>query len=151
MNVDILNPFIDQRWSVFISNHHNANIFHHPNWHSVLKKQYNFNTFIVAAINEEDKITAGVPFCEVKSLTGKTSWLSLPFSDHCQPLVESACELVRNMGSLGIPVWCYEWMPVFNWLRTSTTTPTRGGALATAYDNELMKILDNNNLQDILL
>ena len=53
--------------------------------------------------------------------------------------VESACELVRNMGSLGIPVWCYEWMPVFNWLRTSTTTPTRGGALATAYDNELMK------------
>ncbi len=53
--------------------------------------------------------------------------------------IDTACDLVRNMGALGIPVWCYEWMPVFNWLRTSTTTPTRGGALATAYDNDLMK------------
>jgi mannonate dehydratase len=52
--------------------------------------------------------------------------------------IESACELIRNMGALNIPVWCYEWMPVFNWMRTSTTVPTRGGALATAYDNDLM-------------
>ncbi len=53
--------------------------------------------------------------------------------------IEHAIDLVRNMGALGIPVWCYEWMPVFNWLRTSTTVPTRGGALATAYDHSLMR------------
>ena len=53
--------------------------------------------------------------------------------------IEHACELIRNMGALKIPVWCYEWMPVFNWMRTSTTVPTRGGALATGYDNELMR------------
>ena len=53
--------------------------------------------------------------------------------------IETACELVRNMGKLGISVWCYEWMPVFNWVRTSTTVPARGGALATGYDHELMK------------
>ena len=53
--------------------------------------------------------------------------------------IETACDLVRNMGKLGIPVWCYEWMAVFNWLRTSTTVPSRGGALATGYDNELMR------------
>jgi mannonate dehydratase len=53
--------------------------------------------------------------------------------------IETACELIRNMGKLGIGVWCYEWMPVLNWLRTSTTVPARGGALATGYDNELMK------------
>ncbi len=53
--------------------------------------------------------------------------------------IEIACELIRNMGKLGIGVWCYEWMPVLNWLRTSTTVPARGGALATGYDNELMK------------
>ena len=41
--------------------------------------------------------------------------------------------------AVGIPVWCYEWMPVFNWMRTSTTAPARGGALATAYDHDLMK------------
>ena len=53
--------------------------------------------------------------------------------------IETACELIRNMGRLGIPVWCYEWMPVMNWLRTSTTVPSRGGALATGYDHALMR------------
>jgi mannonate dehydratase len=27
--------------------------------------------------------------------------------------IETAIELIRNMGKLGIGVWCYEWMPVF--------------------------------------
>jgi mannonate dehydratase len=53
--------------------------------------------------------------------------------------IETALELIRNLGKLGVPVWCYEWMPVFNWMRTSTTTPTRGGALVTSYDHSLMK------------
>jgi len=53
--------------------------------------------------------------------------------------IETACELIRNMGALDIPVWCYEWMPVFNWTRTSTTIPSRGGALATGYDHDLMR------------
>lgn len=53
--------------------------------------------------------------------------------------IDTAITLIRNMGALGIPVWCYEWMPVFNWMRTSTTAPARGGALATAYDHDLMR------------
>ncbi len=53
--------------------------------------------------------------------------------------IAAVCDLLRHMGALGIPVWCYEWMPVFNWLRTSTTTPARGGALTTAYDHALMR------------
>jgi len=53
--------------------------------------------------------------------------------------IESVCDLIRGMGALGIPVWCYEWMPVFNWMRTSTTAPARGGALATGYDHSLVR------------
>ncbi len=53
--------------------------------------------------------------------------------------IEHVIDLIRNLGALRIETWCYEWMPVFNWLRTSTTVPARGGALATGYDNELMK------------
>ena len=53
--------------------------------------------------------------------------------------IEAVCGLIRNMGALGIPVWCYEWMPVFNWVRTATSVPTRGGALTTGYDHELMR------------
>jgi mannonate dehydratase len=53
--------------------------------------------------------------------------------------IETVIDLVRNMGKLGIGVWCYEWMPVFNWMRTSTTVPSRGGAFATGYDHSLMR------------
>lgn len=52
--------------------------------------------------------------------------------------IENVCDLLVNMGKVGIPVWCYEWMPVFNWLRTSFNEPARGGALATGYDHALM-------------
>jgi mannonate dehydratase len=53
--------------------------------------------------------------------------------------IDAAGDLIRNMGALGLPVWCYEWMPVFNWLRTSTTVPSRGGALATGYDHDFLR------------
>ncbi|HIN31182.1 TPA: mannonate dehydratase, partial [Candidatus Poribacteria bacterium] len=52
--------------------------------------------------------------------------------------IDSVCQLIRNMGRLEIPVWCYEWMPVFNWLRTSKGIPSRGGALVTGYDHQQM-------------
>ncbi len=49
------------------------------------------------------------------------------------------CQTIRNLGAAGVPIMCYNWMPVFNWLRTSVSTRTRGGALATSYDHDLMK------------
>jgi len=53
--------------------------------------------------------------------------------------IATVCTLIENMGKLGIPVWCYEWMTDFNWLRTSTNTPSRGGSVVTGYDNALMQ------------
>ena len=50
--------------------------------------------------------------------------------------IDSVCQLIQNMGKLEIPVWCYEWMPVFNWLRTSKDILSRGGALVTGYDHQ---------------
>ena len=53
--------------------------------------------------------------------------------------IKITCELIRNLGRLGVPVWCYEWMPVFNWMRTSTTIPERGGALVSGFDYAVMQ------------
>ena len=47
--------------------------------------------------------------------------------------IEQVIELISNMGKLEIPVWCYEWMPIFNWIRTTTNLPSRGGALVTQF------------------
>lgn len=53
--------------------------------------------------------------------------------------IEWVLTLLRNMARLDIPVWCWNWMAVINWARTSVTTPARGGALTTSYDHELME------------
>lgn len=53
--------------------------------------------------------------------------------------IDTVCTLIENMGKLGIPVWCYEWMTDFNWLRTNTNKESRGGSLVTSFDNALMK------------
>ncbi|NJN83273.1 MAG: TIM barrel protein [Caldilineaceae bacterium] len=52
--------------------------------------------------------------------------------------IDSVCQSIRHMGAAGIPIYCYNFMAVFNWLRTSTTTRTRGGALVTSYDDRLL-------------
>lgn len=46
--------------------------------------------------------------------------------------------LVKHLGALDIPILCYTWSAVFNWIRTSTSTPSRGGSLTTTYNHDLM-------------
>ncbi len=53
--------------------------------------------------------------------------------------IAAVCTLIENMGKLGIPVWCYEWMTDFNWVRTNTNTLSRGNSLVTSFDNALMQ------------
>lgn len=53
--------------------------------------------------------------------------------------IDVVCTLLENMGRLGIPAWCYEWMTDFNWLRTNTTTPSRGGSVVTSFDSALLR------------
>jgi mannonate dehydratase len=48
--------------------------------------------------------------------------------------IATVCTLLESMGKLGIPVWCYEWMTDFGWLRTSKATPSRGGSVVTSFD-----------------
>jgi len=50
--------------------------------------------------------------------------------------IATVCTLLENMGRLGIPVWCYEWMTDFNWVRTSVSTPSRGGSVVTSFDQD---------------
>lgn len=53
--------------------------------------------------------------------------------------IEGFQRLLRNMGKLGIPVCCYNWMPDDDWSRTSTTLTERGGALVTGFDADLLR------------
>lgn len=49
------------------------------------------------------------------------------------------CQSLRNMGAAGIPILCYNWMSVFGWFRTSFNLRSRGEALVSGFDNDLVK------------
>jgi mannonate dehydratase len=48
--------------------------------------------------------------------------------------IDSVCTLIENLGRIGVPVYCYEWMTDFNWLRTRMDTPSRGGSVVTSFN-----------------
>lgn len=48
--------------------------------------------------------------------------------------IERYCQMLRNMGELGIPLLCYNFMVGIGWHRTHGDVPTRGGALTSRFD-----------------
>lgn len=88
----ILDP-LDERWNDLICSHPSANIFHHPKWSKVIADSYGYRPFVVAVLDEAKEIGAALPCMELNShLTGRR-WVSLPFTDHCVPLVRNPAAL----------------------------------------------------------
>src|SRR2546430_576221 len=56
--------------------------------------------------------------------------------------IANYCESVRAMGALRIPVLCYNFMPVFDWLRTDLAQPLADGSTALAYDDRALAAVD---------
>jgi len=57
-------------------------------------------------------------------------------------LIDQYCESVRRMGELGIPVLCYNFMPIFDWTRTNLAMPLPDGSTALAYDDAQLSRID---------
>jgi CelD/BcsL family acetyltransferase involved in cellulose biosynthesis len=88
-----IDPLRDSRWEVFIKGHPRASVFHSTKWLRSLQTTYKYDPLVVTTCPPGATLTNGLVFCKVKSwLTGKR-FVSLPFSDHCEPLVNTSGEL----------------------------------------------------------
>jgi mannonate dehydratase len=56
--------------------------------------------------------------------------------------IDNYCESVRNMGRAGVPVLCYNFMPVFDWMRTDLERELADGSTALAYDDAALERID---------
>ena len=57
-------------------------------------------------------------------------------------LIDNYCESIRNMGRAGVRVLCYNFMPVFDWMRTELAHPLVDGSTALAYDDAALTKVD---------
>lgn len=93
MTVYKINPITDARWSEFVERHPAASVFHTSEWLQTLWQTYGFHTFALTTTRPGLPLANGVAFCQVSSWLGRRRLVSLPFSDHCAPLVDDAGQL----------------------------------------------------------
>ena len=51
-------------------------------------------------------------------------------------LIDHYCENVRRLGQAGVKCICYNFMPVFDWLRSEMEHPAKDGSNSLAYDEQ---------------
>lgn len=57
-------------------------------------------------------------------------------------LIDNWCRSVERIGDVDVPVVCYNFMPVFDWMRTSLAEPLPDGSTTLAYDDETLRRID---------
>ena len=84
-----IDPLRDARWPEFICRHPNASVFHTRGWLRAIQTTYGYEPIVfTTSAPSAEGLTNALLFCIVRSwLTGRRL-VSLPFSDHCEPLVE---------------------------------------------------------------
>jgi len=84
-----VDPIDDPRWSEFLDRDPNASIFHSAGWLKALRKTYGYEPVVYTTSSPGQVLRGGLLFCHIDSwLTGERM-VSLPFSDHCEPLINS--------------------------------------------------------------
>ena len=107
MNIYSINPINDPRWTELLARDERATIFHSSGWLSALRETYGYKAAVLTTSAPSQPLANGVVFCAVRSrLTGRRL-VSLPFSDHCEPLVRSSHELHEFVKYAAAGSWGY--------------------------------------------
>ena len=106
----------------------------------------------VGEVWEMDKILRLKSLCDEKGLemeviesvpVHEDIKLGLPTRDR---YIANYAATIRNLGKAGVKCICYNFMPVFDWLRTNLHTEAEDGSNALSYNHEELMSLDPHNL-----
>jgi Acetyltransferase (GNAT) domain len=88
-----IEPLQDLRWDEFVWRHPRASVFHSSAWLEALSRTYGYKPIAYTTSSAGQRLENGIVFCRVESwLTGRRL-VSLPFSDHCEPIVDGPEDL----------------------------------------------------------
>jgi len=98
-----LDPTLDPRWARLVATHEKASVFHTVPWLMALERTYGYKPVVFTTSSADEELKNGIVFCHVDSwLTGRRL-VSLPFSDHCEPLCNTDLErqlLIQHLQSV---------------------------------------------------
>jgi CelD/BcsL family acetyltransferase involved in cellulose biosynthesis len=95
-----LRPLEDARWTEFVSRHARSSIFHTAAWLEALRRTYGYEPLVITTSPSSEPLQNALVFCRIESWITGRRWVSLPFSDHCEPLVDSAAQLRSLLAAL---------------------------------------------------
>ena len=95
-----INPLEDTRWAEFVERHPRASVFHTTGWLRGLHRTYGYEPVVFTTSPPGATLTNGIAFCRIRSWLIGCRLVSLPFSDHCDPLVESPADCKEIFSSL---------------------------------------------------
>jgi hypothetical protein len=98
MSVSVLDPLADNRWDALVDRHPRASVFHSRGWLEALKRTYGYES-IVLTTTGQGPLENGLALCRVRTWTSQRI-VSLPFSDHCDPLVDRPDDLSAMLAFL---------------------------------------------------
>lgn len=88
MAVYSFNPLEDPRWVEFGKRHSRFSIFHTTGWLKALLGTYRYEPIVFTTSPPGARLDNGIVFCRISSWLTGLRLVSLPFADHCEPLIE---------------------------------------------------------------
>jgi CelD/BcsL family acetyltransferase involved in cellulose biosynthesis len=88
-----LDPLQDPRWGAFVDAHPRASVFHTAGWLAALRRTYGYQPLALATESGDGALSGAILLCDVDSWLTGHRLVGLPFSDHCNPLVDSPAAL----------------------------------------------------------
>jgi CelD/BcsL family acetyltransferase involved in cellulose biosynthesis len=140
MSVYKLNPLQDPRWQTLVDRHPHGSVFHSAPWLDALCRTYGYEPVVYTTTPPTSELCNGIVFCRVRSWVSGNRLVSLPFSDHCEPLanLEEMNEIMQSLrASRHLTRWKYiELRP----LRPDAAAQTRDLANSESYSLQLLDL-----------
>lgn len=95
-----VDPITDARWAELVARHPSSSVFHTVGWLKALQRTYKYAPVVFTTSPPRSDLKNGLVFCHINSWLTGNRLVSLPFSDHCEPLCDSAEDVNFLIGHL---------------------------------------------------
>ena len=89
MTLHEIDPLRDRRWRDLTERCERSSLFHSVEWLEALRRTYGYEPVAFTDAGPDEPLRNAILFCRVKSWLTGGRLVALPFSDHCEPLLDS--------------------------------------------------------------